>query len=144
MESPELDTVLQVASHKSRADGQDHLPCLAGHSAFDATQDTVVVLGCQCTLLAHAELLVYQQPQALLLRAILSPLSAQYAFALGIALNSTVLFTNKDVQEHRTQYQALRNTTGQHFSLGRLAIEISSLRMTIHPILYSQSASSVK
>ena len=46
----------------------------AGHSAFDAAQDTVGFLGCERTLLGHVELLVNQHPQVLL-RAALTLLS---------------------------------------------------------------------
>jgi len=45
----ELDTVLRVRSHESRVEGQNHLPQPAG------TQDMVDLLGCKCTLPAHAE-----------------------------------------------------------------------------------------
>ena len=47
---PELDAVLQVGSHKSGVEGQDHLPRPAGHTAFDAAQDTVGFLGCKCAV----------------------------------------------------------------------------------------------
>jgi len=46
----------------------------------------VGLLGCDCTLLGHAELLINQHPQVLLLRAALNPLSAQAVVVLGIAL----------------------------------------------------------
>ena len=39
--APELDAVLQVGSHESRVEGQNHLPRPAGHTSLDATQDTV-------------------------------------------------------------------------------------------------------
>jgi len=84
--APELDAGLQVGSHKSGAEGQNPLPCPAGHAAGDAAQDTVGLLGCRCTLVGHVELLVNQHPQVLLIRATLTPFSAQPAFVLGIAL----------------------------------------------------------
>ncbi|GAB0205260.1 hypothetical protein GRJ2_002991600 [Grus japonensis] len=83
--TPDLDTVLQVESHKSRVEGQNHLPRPAGHTSFDAAQDTVGFLGCKRTLLAHVELLINQYPQVLLLRAALNPFPAQPLAALGIA-----------------------------------------------------------
>jgi len=49
--APERDTGLQVGSHQSRAEGQNHLPRPAGHTAFDAAQDTVGLLGFKRTLL---------------------------------------------------------------------------------------------
>ena len=39
--APELDTALQVWSHQSRGEGQNHLPRPAGHASFDAAQDAV-------------------------------------------------------------------------------------------------------
>ena len=71
--APELDAVLQVGSHKSRVEGQNHLPRPAGHTSLDATQDTVDLLGCKCTLLAHLDSLVNGHSQILLLRAALKP-----------------------------------------------------------------------
>jgi len=66
-----VHTILQVGFHRSRAEGQNHLPRPAGHPSFDAAQDTVGLLGCRCTLLRHVELLVNQYSQVLLLRAAL-------------------------------------------------------------------------
>jgi len=40
--APELDTGFEVGSHQSRAEGRNHLPRPAGHSAFDAAQDTML------------------------------------------------------------------------------------------------------
>ena len=53
LRTPDLDTVLQVGSHQSSVEGQNHLSCTAGHIALDAAQDTVGILGCERTLLAH-------------------------------------------------------------------------------------------
>ncbi|KAK4827563.1 hypothetical protein QYF61_019187 [Mycteria americana] len=83
---PELHAVLQMGSHKSGVEGQNHLPQPAGHASFDAAQDTVGFLGCKCTLPGHVELLINQHPHVLLLRAALNPFSAQPVFVLGIAL----------------------------------------------------------
>ncbi|KAK4831476.1 hypothetical protein QYF61_017724 [Mycteria americana] len=84
--APELDAVLQVESHQSGAEGQNHLCRPAGHASFYAAQDTVGLLGCERTLSAHIELLINQQPQVLLLRAAFSPFFSQPVFVLGIAL----------------------------------------------------------
>jgi len=46
---------LQVGSHQSRAEGQNHLPRPAGHTAFDAAQDTVGFLGCEHAFAAHIQ-----------------------------------------------------------------------------------------
>jgi len=85
LRSPELDTGLQVGSHQSRAEGQNHLPQPAGHVSSDAAQDMVGLLGCKGTLLCHTELLVNQHPHVLLSRAALNPFSAQPVFVFGIA-----------------------------------------------------------
>jgi len=71
--TPELDTGLQVGSHQSGVEGQNHLPRPAGHASLDAAQDTVGRLGCECTLVAHVKFFIYQYPQILLLRAALNP-----------------------------------------------------------------------
>jgi len=85
LETPELDVVLQVRSHKSGVKGQNPLPHPAGHASLDAAQGTVGFLGCECTLPAHVELLVHQYLQVLLLRAALEPLSAQPVLVFGTA-----------------------------------------------------------
>ena len=51
--APELDAGLQEESHQHRVEGQNHLPQSAGHTSFDAAQDTVSLLGCKGTLLAY-------------------------------------------------------------------------------------------
>ena len=53
--APELDTVLQVGSHKSGVEGQNHVLRPAGHTSFAVTQATVGLLGCKHILLAHVE-----------------------------------------------------------------------------------------
>jgi len=76
---PELDSGLQVGSHQSRVELQNHLPQPAGHITFCAAQDMAGFW----TVSAHCwvELLIRQHPQVLLLRATLSfPV-----FMLGIA-----------------------------------------------------------
>lgn len=50
--SPELDTVLQTRSHKSRVERENDLPQPACHISFDAVQDTVGCLDCKCTWLS--------------------------------------------------------------------------------------------
>ena len=65
---PGLDAVLQMGPPKGREEGDNHLPLPAGHSSFDAAQDTVHLPGCKSTLLAHVQLFVHQDPQILLHR----------------------------------------------------------------------------
>ncbi|KAK4827388.1 hypothetical protein QYF61_017793 [Mycteria americana] len=62
--TPELDAVLQVRSHQSGVEGQNHLPRSAGHASFDAAQDTVGLLGCECTLLAHVRFSSISTPKS--------------------------------------------------------------------------------
>ena len=45
---------------------------------------TAGLLGCECTLLGHVELLAHEHRQVLLLRAALNPLMAPPVFVLGI------------------------------------------------------------
>jgi len=79
-------TILQVRSHQSGAEGQNHLPQPAGHASLDAAQDTVDLLGCECTLLAHVRLYIHQHPQVLLSTAALNPFIPQPVFIVGVAL----------------------------------------------------------
>ncbi|KAK4823668.1 hypothetical protein QYF61_005639 [Mycteria americana] len=85
LRTPELDGVLQVGSHKSRVEGQNHLPRPAGHTSFDAAQDTVGFLGCERTLPAHVQFVIHQYPQVLLCRAALNPFIPQPVLILGVA-----------------------------------------------------------
>ncbi|KAK4833105.1 LOW QUALITY PROTEIN: hypothetical protein QYF61_027771 [Mycteria americana] len=86
LRAPELDAVLQVRSHQSRVEGQNHLPQPAGHAALDAAQDMVGLLGCKRTLLAHVQLFIHQCPQVLLCRAALNHIIPQPVLKLMIAL----------------------------------------------------------
>jgi len=85
LRTPHLDAVLQVRPHQGRAEGQDHLPCPAGLSSFDAAQDTFGFLGYQSTLLAHVQLPIHQYPQVFFSRAALNPFIPQLVFAMDIA-----------------------------------------------------------
>ena len=77
--------MLQVGSHESGVKGQNPLPRPAGHVSLDAAQDTAGFLGCKCTLPAHVEILIHQQPQAVLLRDALETLSTQPVLMFWIA-----------------------------------------------------------
>ncbi|KAK4816374.1 hypothetical protein QYF61_016278 [Mycteria americana] len=85
LRAPELDAVLQVGSHQSRGEGQNHLPRPAGHASFDAAQDTVGFLGCERTLLARIQPFIHQYPQVLLCRAALNPFIPQPVLIQGVA-----------------------------------------------------------
>jgi len=75
---PGLDTVLQMGPHRSQAEGENYLPLPAGPPFFNAAQNTVGLLGCKRTLLAHVQLLVYQDSQVLLCRATLKEIFPQF------------------------------------------------------------------
>jgi len=82
---PELDAGLQVGSHQSRVEGQNHLPPPAGHPSLDAAQDTVGHLGSKHMLLAHVQLFVQQDLQDLLCGAVLNPFIPQPVLIAGAA-----------------------------------------------------------
>jgi len=75
-----------MRSHQSRAEQQNHLPRPAGHVAFDAAQDKVGFLGCECTLVAHVQLFIHQYPQVLLSRVGLDPFIPQPVLIVGVVL----------------------------------------------------------
>ena len=75
--APELHAGLWVGCHQSRAEGQNPLPWTAGHTAFDAAQDTIGLQVCEWTLVAHDQLFIHQYPQVLLDRAALNPFVPQ-------------------------------------------------------------------
>jgi len=83
--SPELHAGLQVRSHQRGAEGQNPLTCPAGHTSLDAAHDIVGLLGCECTLVAHSKLFIYQYPQVLLGRAALNPFTPQPVLIVGVA-----------------------------------------------------------
>jgi len=74
-----------VGSHQSRAEGQNPLRQPAGHTSFDAAQDTVGPLGYERTLLGHVQVFIRQYPEVLL-RAALNLFSAQPVLVLVYAL----------------------------------------------------------
>ncbi|KAK4815224.1 hypothetical protein QYF61_022871 [Mycteria americana] len=85
LRTPVLDAVLQVGSHQSGVEGQDHLPRPAGHAALDAAQGRVGFLGFERTLPAHGQLFIHQDPQVLLHRAALNPFIPQPVLIPGVA-----------------------------------------------------------
>ncbi|KAK4815928.1 hypothetical protein QYF61_010185, partial [Mycteria americana] len=84
LRAPELDAVLQVGSHQSRVEGQNHIPRPAGHNSFEAAQDVVGFLGSECTLSAHVQLFIHQYPQLLLCRTALNPFVPQPVLIPGV------------------------------------------------------------
>jgi len=86
LRAPELDAGLPLGSHQRGAEGQNPLPRPAGHTAGDAAQGSVGLLGCECTWLGHAQLFIHQYPQVLLGRAALNPFTPQPVVIPGVAL----------------------------------------------------------
>jgi len=58
LRAPELDAGLPGGSHWSGAEGKNLPPCPAGHAAGDAAHGTAGLLGCECKLPGHVELLI--------------------------------------------------------------------------------------
>ena len=63
LESPALDTGLQMWPHQCWLDGKVHLPWPAGSTVPNAAQGTISLLCHKGTLLAHGRLGVHQEPQ---------------------------------------------------------------------------------
>ncbi|KAK4820817.1 hypothetical protein QYF61_007211 [Mycteria americana] len=95
LRAPELDAVLQVRPHQSKVERQNHLPRPAGHASVDAAQDSVGLLGCERTLLAHVQLFVHQYPQGLFRRAALDYIIPQPVLKLRIALTQEFGFSQQ-------------------------------------------------
>lgn len=95
--APGLDAGLQMGPHKGRAEGDNHLPLPAGHPSFDTAQDTVVLLGCESSLLAHVQLFIHQDPQVLLCRAETFPtgLSLQLCIAAWLPNQNSIEINSK-------------------------------------------------
>jgi len=49
-----------VGSHQSRVEGQNHFPQPAGHTAFDAAEGLVGLLGFEHLLSARVQLFIHQ------------------------------------------------------------------------------------
>jgi len=96
-----------VESHQSRAEGQNPLPRPAGHAAGDAAQDMVGLLGCECTLLDHVQLLIHQYPQVLLVRAAHNPFIPQSVLIPGIALTQVQDLALGLVEPHEVHISSL-------------------------------------
>ena len=65
---------------KVRVEADNHVPLPAGHPSSDAVQDTISLLGCKSSLLAHVQLFVHRDPQALLCRIALTELLSQSVY----------------------------------------------------------------
>lgn len=83
--APGLDAELQMKPHEGRVGGIIiYFPLPASHPSSDAAQDTGGLPGCKCTVLAHVNLLVHQNPKSLLAE-LLSVSSSPYLYTyLGL------------------------------------------------------------
>jgi len=75
--SPELEALVQVGSHQSGVEMQNHLARPADHASFDAAQDTVGLLGCKSTFLSYVQVFIHLYPQVLFDRTALHPFIPQ-------------------------------------------------------------------
>jgi len=60
--------------HKGRVEGDNCLSHRVGPPSFDAAQDSVGLLGCKVSLLAHVQFFIHQNLQILLFMAAVSEL----------------------------------------------------------------------
>ena len=81
-----MDTELQVGPQKGRVEGNNQLPCPAGHPSFNASQDKAGLLSCKCTLLACIKLFIHQNAKVLLHGAALREFFSHSLHTMGIAL----------------------------------------------------------
>ena len=82
----DLDARLLGGSHQGRVEGQNPLPCPAVHTAGDAAQVMVGLLGCKCTLPVHVQLFIHQYSQVLLSRAALNLFIPQPLLTVEVTL----------------------------------------------------------
>lgn len=75
-----------MGCHKSKAEGENHLPHPAGPTAFDVAHHIVGFLCCEFTLLGYVELLIHQHAQFFLFRAALDSFFVRPVLVVGIAL----------------------------------------------------------
>ncbi|KAK4813670.1 hypothetical protein QYF61_017637, partial [Mycteria americana] len=150
--APELDTVLQVGSHKSGVEG-------AALNPFSA--QPVFVLGIALTHVQDLALDLVElheirtdpplKPVKVPLDGIPSLQRVDCTIQLGVvgklaegALNPAVHVANKDIKQRQSQYRPLRNATCLWSPLGHGAVDRYSLSAPIQPIPYPLSGPSVK
>lgn len=63
--TPQLDAALQVESHQTGEEGQNHPPLTFWSHCFWCYQDMIGFLDCKCTWPGHVQALIHQHPQAL-------------------------------------------------------------------------------
>ena len=100
--APGVVTVLQMGPHEDRIEGDNPLPLPAGQPSFDAAQGVVGRPGCKCTLLAHVQLSVHQDPQVLPHRTAFKELLSQSVHISWIASTPTKHLTLGNVTYDRS------------------------------------------
>jgi len=85
LRAPELNALLQVGSHQSGVEWQNHFPWPAGHPALDAAQYVFGFLDCKCTFSAHVQLFNPHYSQVLLGTAVLNPFIPKPVVIPGVA-----------------------------------------------------------
>lgn len=70
-------------SHQCWVERKDHLPPLAGNGLPSSSQDTVGLLCCESTLLAHGQFGVFQVPQGLFCQANFQSVGPRLAWFMG-------------------------------------------------------------
>ena len=65
LEAPDLNAVLQIGPHEDGVETVNHFPRSAGHPFSDVAKDTVGLLGCKHTLLAHINFFINKDPKVL-------------------------------------------------------------------------------
>lgn len=95
----------QVGSHQNGGGGgKNPLSWPAGHTAGDAAQDAVGILGCQCTLLGHIQFFIHP---VLLLRVALNPFIPRPLWALGVALTQVQDYVLGLIESHEVPMDPL-------------------------------------
>ena len=82
--TPKMDAVLQVGFHRRRVEGQNELPCPAGHTSLYIGQDTTGLQSHICWLESNFSSTC--TPQVLFCGAALNPFIPQPVLILGISL----------------------------------------------------------
>lgn len=103
-------------------------PCC--HPSVDAAQDTVGLLGCKCTLLAHVQLFTHQDPQVLFHRSALKEFFSQSVLISGI----------DSLGSHRPTFQACPGPSDWHHFLLWYQLHHSAwckpIESALDPIIY--------
>lgn len=126
-----MDAVVQVEPNKGR-----ERP--VGHSAFDATQDTVSLLSYEHTVLAHVELFSHHNHQVSFCRAAFNDFSIQFLLFSGTALSEAPCTQEVHMSSNLNFVQVPLNDIPSFCCVNcqLRAIDYHSLSIAIQPIHY--------